>query len=351
MGSIKENIEKIDKKADKAILKAKEALNLFDPVIIYPYRGYGNAKKAVVKGRVLEKESVVHGGGKEADTLWRNLYKVFKRYESDEIPKVGIKGVFQGNIQTTSTNDDGYFELAFDYGGGDRLPNGWHKGSIEIIDMPYDLEYEKSVDFEVLICDEKVGLGIISDVDDTIIKSHATALINKLSVILTKDATSRTPFEGVKDLYDRLVGKENRPLFFVSGSAYNLYDLLIRFCEHQKICKAPFLLTDLGMTSEKWFKEETLSYKLQHITALFEFYSHLNFILIGDSGQKDPEIYKTVAEKYPERVEAIYIRHVDGEKRKKELEKMKQEVNVDFLIMEESRDAVQHAIARGWVER
>lgn len=347
MENINKGIDKIDKIADETILKIKETLNLFDPVIIYPYRGYGSRDKIVVKGRVLEKESVVHSSGKETDSLWKNIYKVFKRYESDEIPKVELKGTFMGKSTTVRTNDDGYFNMEFKLERPD-LKNGWYKGEMEITNMPFDVEYEQYKDFEVLICNEDCDLGIISDVDDTIIKSHATDTLDKITTILTKDATSRIPFEGVKNLYDQLVGEKKRPLFFVSGSAYNLYDLLVNFCEHQKICKAPFLLRDLGTSPDKWFKEGTERYKLKYIEALFEFYPHLNFILIGDSGQKDPEIYQEVAEKYEGRVKAIYIRHVEDEKRKRELEKIKEQLKIDFLIMEDSKDALDHAKSKGW---
>lgn len=350
MKTLRKQLPIVEKKADKARLKIKEALNLFDPVILYPYRGYGNTKKAVVKGRVLEKESVIPEEGKVTGSFWQNLYKVFKRYESDEIPGVKIKGTFRGKEVITSTDNDGYFALEFGLGEED-LANGWHSGKIEIIEMPFDLDYEKSTEFEILMCNEACEFGIISDVDDTIIHSHATDTTDKIATILTKDAKSRIAFDGVKNLYDQLVGSQNRPLFFVSGSEYNQYDLLIKFCAHHQICKAPFLLRDLGMDSKKWFKKDTEKYKLKNIEELFEFYKQLDFILIGDSGQKDPEIYKAVAEKYPERVRAIYIRHVDGGKREDELEAFKNQLNMDFIIMDNSEEALKHAVAKGWVDQ
>src|SRR5690606_983756 len=184
----------------------------------------------------------------------------------------------------------------------------------------------------------------------TIVKSHATDTFDKVATILAKDAKSRTPFEGVKDLYDALIGSEKRPLFFISGSEYNLYDLLVDFCDHHKICKAPFLLRDLGMNTEKWFKTDTENHKLRYIEEIFDLYPRLDFILIGDSGQKDPEIYRTVAEKYPGRVKAIYIRHVDGDKRKSELEELKKQMDVELVIMDNSEQALKHARRKGWIK-
>ena len=346
---LRQQVHELEKNADTAKLKVKEALNLFDPVIIYPYRGYGNSEKAIVKGRILEKESVVHEGGSETESLWHNLHKVFKRYESDEIPGVKVKGTFQGAEVVAESNSDGYFLMEFALS-AEKLSSGWYEGIMEIIEMPFDLKYETSSKFEVLICDQSCEFGIISDVDDTIVKSHASDAVDKLATILTKDAKSRTPFEGVKHLYDALIGTEKRPLFFISGSEYNLYDLLIKFCDHHEICKAPFLLRDLGMDHKKWFKTDTEQYKLKYIEELFDLFPHLSFILIGDSGQQDPEIYKAVAEKFPERVKAIYIRHVDGSNRRHQLEELKNQLNVELLVMDNSEEAMQHASSKGWVK-
>src|SRR5690606_25786914 len=101
-------------------------------------------------------------------------------------------------------------------------------------------------------------LGIISDIDDTILISHSTSLIKKLRLMLLKNASTRLPFEGVAAFYRALHRGINsnclNPLFYVSSSEWNLYDLLIDFCNHQHIPKGTFMLHDLKVGILKLFK-------------------------------------------------------------------------------------------------
>ena len=349
MTSLKKIAHKAENIFDSAKLKVKNRLNLFDPVIIYPYRGYSNGQKAQVHGRILEKERMIHEEHTAEDTLWNNIRKVWKRYESDEIPGVGLEGEFKGVKTKTTSDEDGYFTLVFEGIEKKHLSNGWHQAKIGVTHMPFDVDYEKSAVADILHSDQQNEFGIISDVDDTIIKSQAMNLIKKLQILITKNAKSRVAFEGVEKLYRGLAAKNRNPLFFISGSSYNLYDMLVKFCEYQNIPDAPFILRDLGLDARQWLKMGTMKYKKQHIHHLLDFYDQLPFIFIGDSGQKDPEIYLDVYEKNPDRVKAIYIRHVHTDKRKKELDAIAKNTDVPFLVMSHSDDAYRHATEKGWI--
>src|SRR5690606_29363299 len=137
---------------------------------------------------------------------------------------------------------------------------------------------------------------------------HATSTFYSTLTMIRYDSRSRTPFEGVSDLYKTLMNHGENPLFFVSGSSYNLYDLLTSFCEYQDIPKAPFFLSNIGLDLKQWFKKDTVPYKLEYIQWILDIYPLLSFILIGDSGQYDPEIYLQVHNQNPGRIKAIYIR-------------------------------------------
>ncbi|MFW6257514.1 MAG: App1 family protein [Prolixibacteraceae bacterium] len=350
MTTLKKITHNAEKSFDKAKLKVKNKLHLFDPVIIYPYRGYANGYKAQIHGRILEKERMIHEEQVAEDTLWNNVRKIWKRYESDEIPGVALEGEFFGIKSKTRSDEEGYFTLVFEGLEKEELADGWHKAKIRITDMPFDVEYEETAIGEILNSSQQNEFGIISDVDDTIIKSHAMNLIKKLRILITKNVKNRVAFEGVDELYRKLIAKGKNPLFFISGSSYNLYDMLVKFCELQDIPDAPFVLRDLGLDARQWIKMGTMKYKKQHIHHLLEFYDQLPFIFIGDSGQKDPEIYLDIYQNHPERVKAIYIRHVHTDKRKKELEDMIKSTDVPFLVMSHSRDAVQHAAENNWIE-
>lgn len=340
---------KLEEVADAAKLNVKQIFNLFDPVFIYPYRGYGNENEAWLYGRILEKESIIHDKHEIDETLWRNARKFWKRFESDEIPGVGVSGRLKG-IEAIATSDhEGYFMLEFKGLNGIELDNGWHDVELEITDMPYRLKYEKQTTGEVLICRQNVPFGIISDVDDTIIRSHATSTFYSTLTMIRHDARSRTPFEGVSDLYKTLMDHGKNPLFFVSGSSYNLYDLLISFCEYQDIPKAPFFLRNIGLELKQWFKQDTMPYKLEYIQWILDIYQHLPFILIGDSGQHDPEVYLEVHNQNPGRIKAVYIRHVHTDQRKKELLKLSESLEIPFLVLDDSHEAIEHARKMQWI--
>ncbi|UII26980.1 App1 family protein [Fulvivirga maritima] len=145
-----------------------------------------------------------------------------------------------------------------------------------------------------------------------------------------------------------LVNENKNPLFFVSGSSFNLYDLLTKFCQHHNIPKAPFLLRNLGLDNEKWFKLNTDKYKKAYIEEILQMYPDLSFILIGDSGQKDPEIYTSLCEKYPNQIKAIYIRHVGDQARLDEINALGQQISADFLVMNHSKEAIKHLKNKNW---
>ncbi len=137
MKSARNIAQKAENRIDNTKIKVKDALNLFDPVIIYGYRGYGNSKKALVKGRILEKERMIHEDQELKDNLWNNLRKLWKRYESDEIPGVELEGEFHGVKATTTSNEEGYFTLIFVGLDKKNIPDGWHDVSVKITNMPF----------------------------------------------------------------------------------------------------------------------------------------------------------------------------------------------------------------------
>ena len=90
-------------------------------------------------------------------------------------------------------------------------------------------------------------------------------------------------------------------MFYVSSSPWNLYDLLSDFFNLQNIPIGPVLfLRDWGLSDQGFLPTRNRSYKLGYIKEIIETFNDLPFILIGDSGQEDPEIYTEVVSLYPE---------------------------------------------------
>ena len=141
----------------------------------------------------------------------------------------------------------------------------------------------------VLVPSPDAAFGVISDIDDTIVHTNATSLLGMARSII-RNAASRLPFEGVADLY-RALHVERNPIFYVSSSPWNLYELLHDFMEINGIPHGPMFLQDWGIDESTLILASHTEHKLAQIQTLVDYYPELKFVLIGDSGQHDPEIY------------------------------------------------------------
>jgi phosphatidate phosphatase APP1 len=199
--------------------------------------------------------------------------------------------------------------------------------------------------------------GVISDIDDTVVRTQATDMLQMARIVFLNNARTRLPFEGVAGFYRALQqgasGQENNPIFYVSSSPWNLYDLFIEFFAFQGIPTGPILLRDLGLSQGKRLAGGHEGHKLSKIQPLLDLYPELPFILIGDSGQKDAEIYRQVVHDYPGRILAVYIRNVSPEpERQEEIRALAQEVQAagsQLLLAQDTLAAARHAVQHNWI--
>jgi phosphatidate phosphatase APP1 len=308
-----------------------------DPLLILPYLGYGTAEKLTVCGRVLEDEGFLPAA--DADSRWRNLVRFYKRLESDEVPGARLRARFLGIEAETITDREGYFRLSIAPRG--RLgPGAWQEVELELIHPPGGARATA----KVLVPSERAKFGVISDIDDTIVSSHVT---NKLKMILTvalSNARTRKPFEGVAAFYRALHAGVN-PLFYVSKSPWNLYAPLLEYLEVQGLPQGPLTLRDFGFSLKK-------NHKAEAIEEILATYPTLKFILIGDSGEEDPEIYSAIVHRFPQRIPVIYIRSV-APKRIPAVEKLSEEVartGCQLVLAPDSEFAAAHAAAEGLIQ-
>jgi phosphatidate phosphatase APP1 len=78
-------------------------------------------------------------------------------------------------------------------------------------------------------------------------------------------------------------------------------------------------------------------------------------VLIGDSGQRDPEIYLDVARDHPRRVAAVYIRDLTpGGPRSRAVEALRPvlaELGAELVVADATEAMAVHAAGRGWIPR
>jgi phosphatidate phosphatase APP1 len=344
----------VENKVSKAKFAAKDKLHLLEPVMIMPYYGFGNDHYVYLKGRVLENEKIKEN--KEAENTLVHLKNTYKRYESDEIPGILVKACFAGQEIEVKTDEEGFFDIEFKSEQAFDYSQAGNKIKLELQEHKTDHD-ELEAFGTVFIPDKNAEFGVISDIDDTVLVSDVTHFLGRLKLMLLKNASQRSPFPGVGAFLRALCkgsdGQGQNPLFFVSGSEWNLFDLLINFFRAHNIPEGPLLLRDKGIrldggkfeTSEQEYKQE----KIRHILDTFP---DLRFICIGDSGQHDPEIYQQIVEQYPGRIMGVYIRDVTPDKRDQEVQQIAQKVDehgTRMLLAEETLAAAKHALDMGWI--
>ncbi len=320
------------------------------PAEVRPYRGHGTARALYMKGRVLEGKGITRSS--EADTIRTNLRNMARRFLSAEIPYARVHATFGGQEVTAVADEEGFFDLRFEL--PEPLPEGpaWRPVEVEVVWPEEDAGARASGG---VLVPSGAELGVISDLDDTVVRSDVTNLLKMARLALLNNAHTRLPFEGVAAFYHALQrgaggpdGGVFNPIFYVSSSPWNLYDLLEDFLDVHGVPAGPLFLKDWGPTTLKGHAK----HKLAVIRTLLETYPEMPFVLVGDSGEKDPEIYRNVVLENPGRIRAIYIRDVTTRERDAEVHAIAREVRslgVEMLLAETTAVAVEHAAAAGLI--
>ena len=313
------------------------------------FHGYGTPRRLYLSGRVLRNAPDVAQLGASA---LRNLAAAFNRLDSNELPNVTVRASYRDESWETTSDDEGYF--AFEIEPEHPLTAGdvWHELAVTW-QHPAEDASGAAVTARVLTPPPTAAFGVISDVDDTILRSYITSIVKMALEILLKNAYSRVTFPGVPAFYRALQagrsGSDNNPIFYVSLSPWNLYSLLKEFLEINDIPPGPLILRDYSLQTLTSLGGPSPKRKL--IQDLLDMYPELPFVLLGDSGQHDPETYAEIVSENPGRIRAVYIRDVSGgadDDRAQEVAALAaatRACGVDMLLSPNTRDFAAHAAA------
>ena len=156
----------------------------------------------------------------------------------------------------------------------------------------------------------RYGLSVISDIDDTIKITNVTDPKRLFANTFFKDFQE---VPGMPDLYQQFAAQDI-PINFVSSSPWQLYDPLQGFVRRAGYPWATMSLKDVRFRDEtllNLFKKGTET-KPKQIEPILRRYPMRKFILIGDSGEQDPEVYGDMARRFPSQIHRILIRNVDN---------------------------------------
>ena len=322
-----------------------------DPLTVQPYISYGTEERFYVRGRVLEEKALAKADAD--DSAWENFGSAWKRFRSEEVPNARLKIRYGNLTQETKTDDEGFFSLWID--APTPLPpseEGFYHVDAHLLEPLRGTNPPELARVPVAVPKEDAQFGIISDMDDTVLQTGATNAVGMARKVLFGNAKTRVPFEGVSAFYDALQHEQN-PIFYVSSSPWNLYDLLLEFLETNDIPVGPIMLRDWGVSPTELLPTSHGDHKREAIDQILETYPDLPFILIGDSGQEDPEIYRGVVHDYPGRILAVYIRSVhEEEARSEKIQALAEEVEKagsHLILAQDTLEAAEHAAAQGWI--
>ena len=324
------------------------------PFDIVPYLSYGSSTRVYLKGRVMEDKSLAVV---TPDTpRWRNFVNTYKRFVNDKVPGARLEIDFVGLKHEVKTDAKGYFETWLEPPADFTPQDLWQEVGFTLLEPRRDKMEPAVATGSVLIPTRDAQFGVISDMDDTVIQTDVTKWLRVVGTVLFGNAYTRLPFKGVAAFYTALQqgtrGGHN-PLFYVSSSPWNLYDLILRLLRIEGIPLGPIMLRNWRSGGGELFPSEHGSFKKGEVQRILDTYPGLPFILIGDSGEQDPEIYSDVVASYPGRILAVYIRNVsENDARATSIRELADNVQTHgskLVLADDTLAAAKHAAAEGWI--
>lgn len=263
---------------------------------IAAYPSYGSTSWVRVRARVLLGDPLAPGPGSTARRGWRNL--ITAEYPGAEVEIRQPDGTL---IDIVRTDRGGYVDavvpLALDPGRRTLLlsvPGG-----------------DQDVEAPIHVLSPHARRAVVSDIDDTVLVTYMPRPWVAAWNFLVRSETSRQAVPGMADLYQALTADQDTGMFYLSNGAWNTAGALGRFFTRVGLPAGALLLTDFGPTGTALFRSGR-EHKANTLVQLADEFPDLRFVLIGDDGQHDPEIYRAFDEARPGRVEAVAIRQLSA---------------------------------------
>ncbi|KFG69288.1 phosphatase domain-containing protein [Microvirga sp. BSC39] len=320
-------------------------------VVIQPYRGYGSRSEVFLIGRVFRQSSPNSELGRGA--LLTNLRDIGRRIARRAIPDAMVTAQFYGAEETVTTDKDGYFRVHLSSALPPPPTRSWHTMDLTLL-QPQAVQAQAQIFIPPASCQYVV----ISDIDDTVMHTGVANKLRMLWRLFVEDAQSRVAFPGVGALYRALhagaSGNQQNPMLYVSRAPWGIYEVLEEFFDRHGIPVGPILfLREWGVSWRSPLPRRAEDHKRELIHNMLALYSDLPFVLIGDSGQHDPEIYRQIVEEHPGRVLAVYIRNVSRDLTRiseiEDLAKVVAGAGSGLVLAADSVAIAEHAVHLGLV--
>ena len=274
---------------------------------IVVYHAYGNNHQVIVQGRMEKKKDFKKVT--QDDGWFRNLWRRLRQVEGDEIESENINLTINQETFKTKGDDEGYFE--FNVKTKEVLPMGYQK---LVLNIDGNKNLHKT---NATIIDSTPLVGIISDFDDTIIVSDVMHKIKLGFNTMFKNYKQRTLVPTMLERFKKILAQNPQgtpsTLFILSGSPQQLFTPIEQFLAYHHFPKHTLILKKAHGENLDPLTDQ-FAYKSQKIERLIQLYPNMQWVMFGDSGEKDAEVYKAIQKKYPHKVMRYYIRDVNSGK-------------------------------------
>lgn len=284
---------------------------------IIAYTGYGSAGFLRVLARVVFTRTPEEAAAADVEATTEELenadeetrgWRAFVTAPAVDVPvavRLGDREIM------TRTDRAGLVDLTIR---GHGLGPGWHRLALESPGA-------ERAHAAVHIIGSTQRFGIISDIDDTILTTNLPRPLVAFWNTFVRQEAARIPVPGMATLYREFMAEHEVPsteageagvevpVIYVSTGAWNTAPHLMRFIRRHGFPPGPMLLTDWGPTNSGWFRSGP-EHKRAQLRRIARELPHVRWILVGDTGQKDPVLYRDFAEHHPELVRAIVLRQL-----------------------------------------
>ena len=323
------------------------------PVRVQPFFGFRNQARLYLNARAIRAPEPRF----ERGSFWRGLATMIGEYASHEVPGLAAELEYRcadGTLTRgkATSGPEGFLRFDLDLGRGrgrsgnsdgsagcDRFERTRWERAVVRWTCPDDPATAREVTAWILTPGEHTRIGIISDIDDTILETGITgnvrAVVRNWKRVFAQMPNERVVVPGASDFYTAIGGRPAalspgqarpegpgnvaapparvRPVFYVSSSPWNLFSYLVAFKRHRGLPLGPVMLRDWGFNRRTLGKEGHGSHKRDAIQRILATFPALRFVLIGDDSQRDLIAFGAIAAASPGRIAAVFIRSVSGE--------------------------------------
>lgn len=338
------------------------------PAAIIAYAGHGTPERVRLAARVIDDADI--GEPSPTDGSLKNARRMFRVFDAAPLPGARLRIEYGGQTRITTTDDRGFARIELHAPAHRPFARGVTLARY-ILEDPAPRALAPTTNIAPVFIPQRAAPHlIVSDVDDTIIRSSATSAVRLVMETLRHNVYRRVAFPGVAAFYRALADTPEldpdpktghvdarphgqTPIYYLTSSVWRVHGLLTAFFALHGLPAGPLLMSDRRLVGGGLDPHRHRHHKLGHLRALLELHPDHRLVLIGDCGQRDPEIFAELATEAPARVVAIYLRDLGDAARRAHVDALlapAQKQGIALCIAPDSLTHARHAAHHGLID-